>query len=397
MCGIFGSFHFQARPLSHLEMSLRAMAASLAHRGPDGEGFWYEESEEGQGILALGHRRLATRDLSHAGHQPMLSLCERYVLTYNGEIYNILPVAQELMSLGHRFRGTSDTEVLLQACAQWGIAGALEKIDGMFAFGLWDRNTRTLTLARDRMGIKPLYWKEENGSFSFASELKALVAEGGDPLVVSSQSVMSFLHLGYVPAPQSIWKNIHKVEPGTFISIPYKGSPRSLKYWDLATLATFSEDVSSWGYASAKRRLKEQLNLSIQHMMVADVPVGSFLSGGIDSSLVTALMQDHSRYPVETFTLGFSESTHDESPYAREIAAHLGTRHHELIVRPKEMQDLIPSLSTIYDEPFADSSQIPTCLVSALARQHVTVARSGAGGDDLCGGYKRHRMFPKML
>ena len=360
------------------------MAETLRHRGPDDDGVW-ADAETG---VALGQRRLAVRDLSPAGRQPMVSADGRFVLDYNGELYDIDPLRSDLEAQGHRFRGTSDTEVLLEGCARWGVGGTLERINGMFAFALWDRRERTLSLVRDRMGIKPLFWAQTPDLFLFASELKAFRAHPQWRPEVDRDALAAYMRLSCVPAPHCIWKGARKLEPGTVLTLRPGEEPRITRYWDMARVA--QQDRAPLGMDEATERLEHLLTQSVRRRLVADVPVGVFLSGGIDSSTVTALMRAAGADPIRTFTIGFAESGFDEAGDARAVAAHLETDHGERILTPAEARACIPDLPRCYDEPFADSSQIPTLLVSRFARGQVTVVLSGDGGDELFAGYNRH-------
>ena len=386
MCGIAGFLDPRASTGAEaLTATVAAMAATLSHRGPDDYGSWVD-AEAG---IALGFRRLAIIDLSPAGHQPVVSSCGRYVLVYNGEIYNAAELRGELESAGRTFRGHCDSEVLVEACGAWGIAACLGRLLGMFAFALWDREARTLSLVRDRLGVKPLYWGAAGGEVLFGSELKALVAHGGWTPEIDRDSLASYMRHMVVPAPASIYRGIHKLEPGQVVTIDCSGAWTARRYWDLRTVAR-DTPRSHIGEADALDGLAALLSDSVDRRMVADVPLGAFLSGGVDSSLVVALMQAQSDRPVQTYTVGFTEPAFDEAPEARAVAAHLGTDHTELYVEPGDALAVVPELPQCYDEPFADSSQIPTLLISRLARRSVTVALSGDGGDEVFGGYKRH-------
>lgn len=365
------------------------MAAALRHRGPDDEGFWVDP----EAAVALCHRRLAIIDLSPLGAQPMRSASGRFTITFNGEIYNYRALRAELASCGTRFRGGSDTEVLLAAIEAWGPMRALERSRGMFAFGLWDAAERSLWLARDRFGEKPLYYGEIGDSFLFGSELKALRAHGRWRGEIDRQSLALLLRHQYIPAPWTVFRGIRKLMPGCALAVRARDGALRLeehRYFEPEPIA-----VSQGSPQLEEEALVEQVGAALAEAVrlqrVADVPVGAFLSGGIDSSLVVAQMQRASSQPVRTFSIGFSESEFDEAPYARAVARHLGTRHTELRVTPREALELIPTLPAIYDEPFADSSQIPTALVSRLARSEVTVSLSGDGGDELFGGYSRYQ------
>ncbi len=372
------------------------MADALATRGPDDEGVW---SDAAAGI-ALGHRRLSILDLSEQGHQPMLSACGRFVLVYNGEIYNSPAIRADLEQQGTRFRGRSDTEVLLAAISKWGLRETLPKLIGMFAFAVWNRSEQTLTLVRDRLGIKPLYYGQAGRDFVFASELKSLHRHPGFEKAINPSAVALLMRHCYIPAPYSIFEGIRKLPPGCLLEISADESTghlanieelKPVRYWDLHEVIRHgSRSPFSGSFEEAVDRLDQLLQDAVELRMLADVPVGAFLSGGIDSSLVVAMMQKHRSLPVKTFTIGFDEHDYDEAPYAHRISEHLGTEHHELCITPMDAEDVIAQLAVIYDEPLADMSQIPTCIVSRLARQNVTVSLSGDGGDELFGGYGRY-------
>jgi asparagine synthase (glutamine-hydrolysing) len=362
------------------------MADSIAHRGPDGAGSW-ADAESG---IVLAHRRLSVLDLSASGSQPMVSASGRYVIAYNGEIYNHLDHRRELGSIA--WRGHSDTETLLAAIETWGVETALSKMEGMFAFALWDRLEKSLVLVRDRLGEKPLYYGWSGATLVFASELKAIRAFPGWSGEVDRDVAARFMRSGYVPLPYSIYKGVRKLIPGTFIKFLTRqgGSvwPEPQPFWSARSAAT--ERVEKLSDTDATDRLEFLLGKSIKQQLISDVPVGAFLSGGIDSSTVVALIQNHSTKTAKTFTVGFSEGDYDEARHARAVANYLGTDHTELYVTASEAREVIPQLPHIYDEPFGDSSGIPTYLVARLARQKVTVALSGDGGDELFGGYNRY-------
>ena len=394
MCGLAGFWHpGSALPAAALHDTAGRMADAIAHRGPDDRGTWADE----QAGVALGFRRLAILDLSPAGHQPMLSRDARYVVVYNGEIYNYQDLRAELEGLGARFRGTSDTEVMLAGVERWGPAATIARLWGMFAIALWDRHDRTLWIARDRLGKKPLYYGWSKGTFLFGSELKALRAHPACPATVSPAALASFLRFAYVPGPHCIYAGLHKLLPGSYAVIRPGQAPQVTRYWDpRAMAADGAAQTSVLDDAAAIDELDGLLRDATRRRMVADVPLGAFLSGGIDSSVVVALMQAESGRAVRTFTIGFEEGGYDEAQDARAVAAHLGTTHTELYVTPAEARAVIPRLAEIYDEPFADSSQIPTFLVSQMARRDVTVALSGDGGDEGFGGYNRYLWAPAI-
>lgn len=389
MCGIAGFLELTRRPgTQELEAIAGAMAARLSHRGPDASGTFVDPDSG----LGFGHTRLSIVDLSPAGAQPMVSASGRYVITYNGEVYSAAEIRPELEARGHRFRGHSDTEVIIEAVDEWGVPATVDRLIGMFAFAVWDRKERKLTLARDRLGIKPLYFGRQNGRVVFASELKAFEALPGWKGDLNEDALASYLRFAYVPSPHSIYRGIDKLAPGHLATVDETGEIRTSAYWRLADVARDGRasplDVSD---AEAVGMLEALLGDAVKRRLVADVPLGAFLSGGVDSSTVAAMMRANSSAPVRTYSIGFGERSHDEAPHARAVARRLGTEHTELYVSPREAEAVIPELPTIYDEPFADSSQVPTYLLSKLTRQHVTVALSGDGGDELFAGYTRHR------
>jgi asparagine synthase (glutamine-hydrolysing) len=392
------------------------MADALHHRGPDDGGVWVDEAEG----IALGHRRLSILDLSPAGHQPMASGGGRYVIAFNGEVYNHLELRQELnrhaslaMTAG-AWRGHSDTETLLACFEAWGIEKTLTRAVGMFAIALWDRETRTLTLARDRMGEKPLYYGWQGDTFLFGSELKALKAHPAFRAGIDRGALALLLRHNYVPGPYSIYERIYKLPAGTYLQVSAKGalspgpscspgcSPASgrgepLAYWSLSEVAEAGMGNPFVGSdAEALDALERQLSAAVRSQMAADVPLGALLSGGLDSTTITALMQANSSRPVRTFTIGFDEREYDEATHARAVAKHLRTDHTELRLSGDDALALVPQMPAMYDEPFADSSQLPTHLVMKLARQHVTVALSGDAGDEMFGGYNRYMHVPKV-
>ena len=408
MCGITGFLDRNINTSNQeIEIILARMNQRLLHRGPDDDGVWLDSS---QGI-GLGHRRLSILDLSDAGHQPMTSQSQRYILVFNGEIYNHLEIRRDIENNGapnphpladrrptldsrieDRWRGHSDTETLLAAIDSFGVGEALTRCRGMFALALWDRHDRLLYLARDRMGEKPLYYGWQGGTFLFGSELKALKAHPNFCGEIDRSALSELLRLGYIPGPRSIYRGISKLPPGTFLALGvHRPDARPVSYWTSANAAERGQMSPFTGDTpEAVSTLDGILRSAVSSQMMADVPLGSFLSGGIDSSLVTALMQAQSSSPVQTFTIGFEEQEYNEASYAKVVAQHLGTNHTELIVGPDLALAVIPDLPKIFDEPFADASQIPTHLVSKLASKSVKVVLSGDGGDELFGGYNRH-------
>lgn len=402
MCGIVGVVALNEWLDSDLDFLVGCMVARFSSRGPDSSGTWV------QGSLALGHARLAIQDLSESGHQPMISRCGRFVLVFNGEIYNhlVLRVKLERSLGGYTWNGSSDSETLIVALATWGVDQCLNELSGMFAFVLWDRAKRVLTLARDRMGEKPLYYGWVGGDFLFGSELKALTVHPHFDNEISKSALSQYLRFTYVPAPYSIWTNIYKLEPGCILEVkgkpPGKGPEIPIRpagkfetisirrFWSFEKLIETAGLSPIESESTAKEMLKKALDSSVKEQMISDVPLGAFLSGGVDSSLIVSRMQELSATPVKTFTIGFEDSHFDESPHARAVASHLGTVHTEVKVTEADALEVIPKLPELYDEPFADSSQIPTYLVSKIAKESVTVALSGDGGDELFGGYNRY-------
>ena len=389
MCGLAGFFSLRAVSSDAATEDLRRMAQTIAHRGPDGEGIWHD-ADAGVG---LAHRRLAIIDLSPLGAQPMHSASGRMVISFNGEIYNYRALRADLEQTGRQFRSHSDTEVLLEAIECWGMAAALRRTRGMFAFALWDREERSLSLARDRFGEKPLHFGQCGNTLLFGSELKALRAHSAWNARLNRDALALMLRHYYIPAPHSIYEGVRKVPPGSFVRIQTRRESFVIEeqsYWSVRPTARASASTRGVSDAETVERLHAELAKAVDLQMVADVPVGAFLSGGIDSSLIVSLMQQASRRPVRTFSIGFSEQKYDEAPFARRIASHLGTEHTELVISAQDALAVIPKIADIYDEPFADSSQIPTYLVSRLARQAVTVSLSGDGGDELFGGYDHY-------
>ena len=396
MCGLTGFWqpgHFSA---GAAQAVAERMADRIAHRGPDDAGVWVDDSAG----MALAHRRLSILDLSPAGHQPMRSSGGRWVLAYNGEVYNHLQLRQQLAHEGAapEWRGHSDTETLLACVEAWGVERTLKASVGMFAIALWDRAERMLYLARDRIGEKPLYYGWQGDAFLFGSELKALRAHPAFDASIDRGALALLLRLNYVPAPYSIYQGIHKLPAGTWLRVgPGQRQAEPVAYWSLAEAAARGMACPFEGSeADALDELERHLGNAVRGQMVADVPLGALLSGGIDSTTITALMQANSARPVRTFTIGFDERQYDEATHARAVAAHLGTEHTELRLSGDDALALVPQMPAMYDEPFADSSQLPTHLVMKLARQHVTVALSGDAGDELFGGYNRYFLATKV-
>jgi asparagine synthase (glutamine-hydrolysing) len=389
MCGIAG---FWVQPHDTREVLRRqicAMNKALLHRGPDDGGTWVDE----QVGVALANRRLAILDLTVSGHQPMSSRCGRFVIAYNGEVYNFESIRDDLREDGKTFRSHTDTEAIVEGCASWGLKGTLERLNGMFAFALWDRKDRTLNLVRDRLGIKPLYYGRFGGTLLFGSELKSLVAHPAFTREIDRKSLALFFRHGYIPAPYTIYKNVRKLPAGHALTLSSADlSLESVPYWSAKSLGG-DTCIGQLAEDEAITQLEMLLRDAVRLQMVSDVPLGAFLSGGIDSSMVVALMQAQSVRRVRTFSIGFAQKSYNEADYASAVAQHLGTDHSSLYVSPKQIAESVDALPDIYDEPFADPSQIPTYLLSRLTREHVTVSLSGDGGDELFGGYDHYRQL----
>lgn len=400
MCGVVGFFsqNYQGCEES-VSAIIHSMSDMIASRGPDSQGVW----QDGHAGLSLGHRRLAVLDISEAGHQPMTSPCGRYVLIFNGEIYNHLQLRDQVewqASEPVSWRGHSDTETLLLSFAVCGIETTLKAASGMFALALWDRQQQSLTLARDRFGEKPLYYGWLNGDFAFASELKALRAVPGWEPELDESVIENYLRFGCIGGRNSIYSDVFKLPSGSLLTLSFSElssgiRPAPLQWWSSQVTAADALSHHEAG-ALSSQDMEVVLQDAVARMMEADVPLGAFLSGGVDSSLIVALMQTQASRPVRTFTVGFDDPRYDESNHAAAVAAHLGTEHTTLRATAQMALDMVPSLPQLYDEPFADSSQLPTCLVASLTRQHVTVALSGDGGDELFGGYNRHVWGPRV-
>lgn len=390
MCG-FAGFLTKDKQFSaeNLNVIAEKMSNAIIHRGPDDGGVWIDE----QAGLALSHRRLSILDLSPLGHQPMLSASGRYVIAFNGEVYNFNELRNTLQKHGAVFKGHSDTEVMLAAIETWGLEAAVKQFIGMFAFALWDNKEQQLHLVRDRLGIKPLYYGWSNQTFVFGSELKALKAFPEFRPAINRNALALMMRHNYIPAPHSIYEDIYKLQPGHYLTIDRQRfrSPLIKSYWSAKQVVeTAIANPFTGSDEEAIQQLDDLLREIIGMRMIADVPLGAFLSGGYDSTLVVAQMQAQSSQPVKTFSIGFHEQAYNEAQHAKVVAQHLKTEHTELYVTPADAIAVIPHLSDWYDEPFSDSSQIPTYLVSKMARQHVTVSLSGDGGDELFGGYNRY-------
>jgi asparagine synthase (glutamine-hydrolysing) len=393
MCGIAGFVSGSPGSSDHIQQIACAMEASLAHRGPDGYGIW---TDPGAGIAFI-HRRLAIIDVSPTGHQPMMSANGRFVITYNGEVYSHVEIRAELEAKGVRFRGHSDTEVILESIARVGVEATVKRLIGMFALAVWDKQERTLTLVRDRIGIKPLYWAKFGDAFVFASELKAIRQYPGWSPRIRIDAAAAFMRHNYVPTPHTIYEGVHKLDPGTILTLRFRQEPAIEKFWDARTFATEGlSDPLRDDETQLIDRMEALLTDAVRKRMMSDVPLGAFLSGGVDSSLVVALMKAANAGPVRTFSIGFESKDFNEAHHASAVARHLGTDHTELMVTAREALDVVPRLAQMYDEPFADSSQIPTYLVSAMTRKYVAVALSGDGGDELFAGYNRYQVAARF-
>ena len=391
MCGLTGFWDPNLTlgcSQENMNVLVQAMADQIDHRGPDSSGVWCDEKSG----IALGHRRLSIVDLSPAGHQPMISPSSRMMLAYNGEIYNTAELREALCQTGEQFRGYSDTEVILRACEIWGVENTCKKLIGMFAFALWDAKENCLYLVRDVSGIKPLYWGFLNRVLFFGSQIKSFIPNSAWKPELDTNALASYFRFNYVPAPISIFKNIHKLSPGTILKIDAKGQIQENRFWDFQQVAQsgIANRRSAQNDTEAIEELETLLKDAVKRRMVADVPLGAFLSGGIDSSTVVALMQAQSSRPIKTFSIGFHEPDYNEAQHAKQVAKHLGTEHYERYLKPQEVFDIIPKIPSWFDEPFADVSQIPTYLVSKMARDHVIVSLSGDGGDELFAGYTRY-------
>lgn len=405
MCGLTGFWEFSSLNAAEKQKSfLKKMTSAITHRGPNSDGIWQDEAHN----VNLGHRRLSIIDLTQAGHQPMISQNGQLTLIYNGEIYNHKDLQQELSQDGISFKGHSDTEILLEALAHWGIDKTLSKLIGMFAFALWDRKAKKMILARDRLGIKPLYYGIMQNTLFFGSELKSFKAHNKWSGDLDPKAANLYFKYGFIPAPYSIYQNIFKLKPGHYITYQADQSFSEHCYWDARAKAEYGlKNPLQGSFEENTDQVEALLKDAIERRMVADVPLGCFLSGGIDSSLVASIMQSSSSKPIKTFAIGFDDKDYNEAVHAKKIAQHLGTDHYEHIFKPHEALDLVEDIPAWFDEPFADSSALPTYLVSKIAREQVTVALSGDGGDEFFGGYNRYlfaqkyweqvKRYPKML
>lgn len=396
MCGIVGFWDTRAcSTTEQLQVTVNKMRDTLRHRGPDGYGSWVDDMTG----IALGHRRLAILDLTEHGKQPMQSHNGRYIISFNGEIYNHQEIKAQLLAAGYapQWHGHSDTEVMLAAFEAWGVEQSITRFVGMFAIALWDRQQKLLYLIRDRIGEKPLYYGWLQEFLVFGSELKSLKAHYAWQQNIDANGVSLLLQYNCIPAPYTIYENMFKLEPGHMLIINQDRNVTDIAYWDLKNIINNPTNISNFKNPNlAVDALESKLKDAIKLQMLADVSVGAFLSGGIDSATVVALMQAQSSRPIQTFTIGFKETGYNEAEYAKAIAEHLHTSHTELYLSADQTRDIIPDLATFYDEPFADSSQLPTYIVSKLARQHVTVSLSGDGGDELFAGYNRYSWVPKI-
>jgi asparagine synthase (glutamine-hydrolysing) len=387
MCGFVGVIYNKKHSKEHLRDVTNRMLTPIEHRGPDSSGIWLNEK---MGIT-LGHRRLSIIDLSENGNQPMVSRSTRFVISYNGEVYNFKELKKELDEANYGpWRGESDTEVILAAIEHWGIERAISKFIGMFCFAIWDNKEELLHIVRDRIGIKPVYWAIQDGNFIFASELKSLMAFETWNAEIDRNSLALFMKYKYVPSPATIFKNVYQLEAATILTFDKNKNIRKNKYWLLGEIAKNGIGQNNTNTKYSEGEVLDLIDNSVKYRLMSDVPIGAFLSGGIDSSAIVALMQKNSISPVNTFSIGFSIDSYDEAIYSKKLAKHLNTNHTEYILEPEDAIDIIPKLPQVYDEPFSDSSQIPTFLLSRLTSKNVKVALSGDGGDEVFGGYNRY-------
>ena len=393
MCGITGFWDLKQRNnKEHIETIIKNMTNVIQSRGPDDKGTWIDYKH----CLSFGHRRLTIIELSKLGKQPMQSRNKRFVITFNGEIYNFYQLKNELLNEKVKFLSNSDTEVLIEALSHWGIKKTLQKISGMFAFALWDKKKKKIYLARDRFGMKPLYFSFLNGLLLFGSQTKSFFKHPKWKQNISLNALGSFFRFGYIPSYQSIFENTYQVLPGQYIVFSKNDGMKKKNYWNLLNIVKKEKNKEVTNNNNVKKDIEFALENSVKNHMISDVPLGSFLSGGIDSSLITALMQKQSSKAIKTFNIGFHEKTLDESMHAKKIANHLGTEHYNVFFSNKDIINLIPTLSQVYDEPFADSSQLPTILLSQITKKKVKVALSGDGGDELFGGYNRYNWAKRI-
>ena len=392
MCGI-GGFLIKNNQTVNYEKILKKMSTSLFKEGQMMKGYWHDKKS---GIF-LFHRRLSILDLSKNGLQPMISQNERYIITFNGEIYNFNIIAKQLRDTGTTFKSQSDTEVIIEAFSKWGIEKSVRKFIGMFAIGVWDRKNRSLYLIRDRLGIKPLYWGSSNENFYFSSTIDALNEIPFASNKISKLSISLYLNYGYIPSENSIFENIKKVKPGFILTIDKNNKVSENCFWNLEDQVKLNYNTNKFKtFEEAKNEIESLIKDSVKLRMISDAPIGSFLSGGIDSSLITGLMQQQSNKKIKTFSIGFNDESYNEANYAKKIAAHLRTDHNELYLDNKHLLDIIPKIHQIYDEPFFDSSSIPTFLLSQFTSGSVKVALSGDGGDELFAGYNRYKLARKI-
>jgi len=397
MCGITGFLNLQNGEKGFYENTLKKMTSSIIHRGPDAQDSWYDQDSH----IGLGHVRLSIIDLSETGAQPMVSHCGRYVFVYNGEIYNYQDIRKKIETEFRKveWRGTSDTEVILYAFSKWGVEKTLKQCNGMYAFALWDKTKEKLTLGRDRLGQKPLYYGFVGDDFVFGSELKSLKQHRSWKGEISTDGLDVYLRTGYIPTPYSIYKGIQKLIPSTYLEITKEDVKKKklknpIEYWSIKKVYERGKNLN-FDLRENQRNVEKILTDAIQRRTISDVPLGAFLSGGYDSSLIVALMQKNSSTKINTFSIGFNEDNFNEAQYAKQVAEILGTNHTEFYLNSTDAMDIIPKMSEYFDEPFADSSQIPTYLVSKMAREKVTVCLSGDAGDELFGGYNRYVNYPK--
>lgn len=390
MCGIAGIVDLSTNGRA-TRGEVAPMIARMAHRGPDADGLWNEDG------VCFGHRRLSVLDLSAAGAQPMVSASGRIAITYNGEIYNFQDIRRDLTDEGISFRGNSDTEVLVEAIDRWGVEAVEGRLAGMFAVGVWERQEQRFHLLRDRAGIKPLYWSDVKGRILFASELTALTAHPDCPHQIDPDATIAYLRLGYVPASASILKGVYKLPPGHRLTVKRSQKPQVIPFWSPEELAAGTPRQNDLSDKAALDSFETLLRQVVRDHMVADVPLGVFLSGGIDSSLITAIMQAESSRPVRSFTIGFEDAAFNEAHHAKDVADHLKTDHTEVYLSMGDARDLVADMFQVVDEPLSDESLIPTLLLSRITREHVTVSLSGDGGDELFGGYNHHRLAPALF